>query len=112
LVVVFLFSINKLGDFVAMKMQPMTSELVDEGEMLEALNEDMIRAQRAIEAYRKKWDDTKGGWSDTPAHGPESHGADAIRYMATTYMESYNYTPDHGTVGISKDGVHIESVWK
>ena len=38
-----------------MKMQPMTSELVDEGEMLEALNEDMIRAQRAIEAYRKKW---------------------------------------------------------
>ncbi len=66
----------------------------------------------SLQAYRKKWDDTKGGWSDTPAHGPESHGADATRYLATTYMESYNYTPDHGTVGISKDGVHIESVWK
>lgn len=40
---------------MAIKMQPMTSELIDEGEMLEALNEEMICAQRSIEAYRKKW---------------------------------------------------------
>lgn len=40
---------------MALKMVPMTSDLIDEGEMLEALNEEMIRAQRSIEAYRKRW---------------------------------------------------------
>jgi hypothetical protein len=45
---------------MALKMVPMTSELIDEGEMLEALNEEMTRAQRSIEMYRKKWGEEAG----------------------------------------------------
>ena len=36
----------------------------------------------AAEAYRKEWDQKRAIYRDVPYHGPESNGADALRYGA------------------------------
>lgn len=38
-----------------------------------------------LEAYKKKWSSSIGGWSSEPAHDAASHGADAFRYLAAGY---------------------------
>ena len=35
-----------------------------------------------LESYRKEWDSKRGAYRDIPYHGPESNGADALRYGA------------------------------
>lgn len=37
---------------------------------------------KAIESYRRKWDDTHGCWSNKPHHDEFSHGSDALRTMS------------------------------
>lgn len=39
---------------------------------------------KALENYRKAWDDKNGCWRDRPLHDWSSHTADAFRYLATT----------------------------
>lgn len=43
----------------------------------------------ALQTYRKEFDDKKGVWKDSPYHGPESHIADAVRYMAVVWNEEF-----------------------
>lgn len=38
---------------------------------------------KALESYRKEWNDKLGVWRDRPLHDWSSHGADAFRYFAT-----------------------------
>lgn len=38
---------------------------------------------RALEAYKKEWDDRIGCWRSSPLHNWSSHGADSFRYLAT-----------------------------
>lgn len=40
---------------------------------------------RALESYRKEWNDTLGVWRDQPRHDWASHGADAFGLMALHY---------------------------
>ncbi|WP_323842523.1 MULTISPECIES: terminase [unclassified Moraxella] len=37
---------------------------------------------KALESYRKEWNDKLGVWRDRPLHDWSSHGADAFRYFA------------------------------
>lgn len=37
---------------------------------------------KALESYRKEWNDKLGVWRDKPLHDWTSHGADAFRYFA------------------------------
>lgn len=37
---------------------------------------------KALESYRKEWNDKLGVWRDKPLHDWASHGADAFRYFA------------------------------
>lgn len=39
---------------------------------------------KALEAYRKQWNDKLGCWRDKPLHDWASDGADAFRYLAVT----------------------------
>lgn len=39
---------------------------------------------KALEGYRKAWDDKLGCWKDKPLHDWTSHAADAFRYLAVT----------------------------
>ncbi len=43
---------------------------------------------RALENYKKAWDDRHGCWKDSPVHDFASHGADAFRILATTLNEA------------------------
>jgi len=36
----------------------------------------------ALEAYKKRWSPSLGGWTADPCHDDASHGADAFRYLA------------------------------
>lgn len=38
---------------------------------------------RALEAYKKEWNDRQGCWASHPLHNWASHGADAFRVLAT-----------------------------
>lgn len=38
---------------------------------------------KALENYKKEWDDKRGCWRSTPLHNWASHGADSFRVMAT-----------------------------
>ncbi len=42
---------------MGLTMLPLTAELIDEGEMLEELDIELSKAQRLIEAFRKRWGD-------------------------------------------------------
>ncbi|MDO4250879.1 MAG: terminase, partial [Moraxella sp.] len=37
---------------------------------------------KALESYRKAWDDKNGVWRDKPLHDWTSHASDAFRYFA------------------------------
>ena len=45
------------------------------------------RGLEAIKSYRREFDDGLKTWKQKPRHGWESHGADALRYMATGFEE-------------------------
>ncbi|MCG7412574.1 terminase [Moraxella nonliquefaciens] len=45
---------------------------------------------KALESYRKEWNDKLGVWRDKPLHDWASHGADAFRYFAT-YQTKQQY---------------------
>lgn len=45
---------------------------------------------KALESYRKEWNDKLGVWRDRPLHDWSSHGADAFRYFAT-YQTKQQY---------------------
>lgn len=43
---------------------------------------------RCLRSYRWKWDDINSRWvTGEPRHGTDSHGADAYRYLATSWRE-------------------------
>lgn len=44
---------------------------------------------KALEAYRKEWNDKLGCWRDRPLHDWSSHAADAFRYLAVTEEGKY-----------------------
>ena len=58
----------------------------------------------ALQIYRKKWDDKKGVWMDTPLHDQSSHIADAIRTLAVEWNENFLYdettTEEQGRGGV------------
>ena len=39
---------------------------------------------KALESYRKEWNDKLGCWRDKPLHDWASDGADSFRYLAVT----------------------------
>lgn len=43
---------------------------------------------KALESYRKKWNDALGTWHNQPLHDWASHGADAFRYGVLTMAEA------------------------
>jgi len=43
---------------------------------------------RALENYRKEWNDTLGVWRETPRHDHFSNGADAMRYLALSLRKA------------------------
>lgn len=48
---------------------------------------------KALESYRKEWNDKLGVWRDRPLHDWSSHGADAFRYFAVYQTkQQYAYT--------------------
>ncbi|WFF39281.1 terminase [Moraxella nasibovis] len=42
---------------------------------------------KALESYRKEWNDKLGVWRDKPLHDWSSHGADAFRYFAVYHSK-------------------------
>lgn len=55
---------------------------------------DEVKCQRLIAAltnYRKEWDDKAGVWKDKPKHDENSHWADPVRVLATTWMDTEVY---------------------
>lgn len=42
---------------------------------------------KALQQYRKTWNDDAGLWSDTPFRNWAIHGADAYRYLAGAYRD-------------------------
>lgn len=42
---------------------------------------------RALDNYRKEWDDKLGQWKDKPRHDESSHGCDAFRTFALGFVE-------------------------
>lgn len=50
-----------------------------------------------LENYRKKYDHRTGQFLESPMHDEFSHGADAFRYLATTYCPSWGQTILSGT---------------
>jgi len=74
---------------------------------------DKDNAQEALDAlqnYRRVWDPVKGDWSTTAFHGPESHTADSIRYMATTYVEKFGAS-SQGYGNVNNGDVEIVSTF-
>ena len=51
---------------------------------------------KALESYRKDWNEKLGVWRDKPLHDWASHGADAFRYFAVS--ESQDDIPTSLTV--------------
>lgn len=48
---------------------------------------------KALESYRKEWNDKLGVWRDRPLHDWSSHGADAFRYFAV-YQSKPTFATD------------------
>ena len=48
---------------------------------------------KALESYRKEWNDKLGVWRDKPLHDWSSHGADAFRYFAV-YQNKPTFATD------------------
>lgn len=54
---------------------------------------DAVKCQegiKALESYRKAWDDKNGVWRDKPLHDWTSHASDAFRYFAV-YQNRVQY---------------------
>ncbi len=47
---------------------------------------------KALETYRKEWNDTLSCWRDKPLHDWSSHGADGFRYFAITQSKRQTVT--------------------
>ena len=45
---------------------------------------------KALDNYRREWDDRMGQWKDKPRHDEHSHGADAFRTFALGFQERYD----------------------
>lgn len=58
---------------------------------------------KALENYRKEWDDRHGCWRSQPLHNQYSHGADAFRTLAT----GLHYITDQLS-DIEKDRIRLE----
>jgi len=43
---------------------------------------------RALENYRKDWNESLGNWRDNPRHDHFSHGSDAFRYLAMSLIKA------------------------
>lgn len=54
----------------------------------------------AIDSYKKDWDDRNGCWRSQPLHNWASHGADALRTLATGlhYLEPESNVTQHNPV--------------
>lgn len=50
---------------------------------------------RALENYKKEWNDRHGCWSDKPIHDFSSDGADAFRYLAVSLRQAKAREPTH-----------------
>lgn len=50
--------------------------------------------------YRRDYDKKSGTWKNLPHHGPESHAADAVRQLATSYMEQFFLPTDGSSAGV------------
>lgn len=49
--------------------------------------EECAEGVKALNSYRKEWDEEHGVWKDRPRHDWASHGADGGRYLAMAYRE-------------------------
>ncbi|MFI0435998.1 MAG: terminase [Parachlamydiaceae bacterium] len=49
---------------------------------------------RALENYRKEWNETLGTWRDHPRHDHFSNGADAFRYVSMSIMKATTQKDD------------------
>jgi len=49
---------------------------------------------KALENYRKEWDDAHGCWKNNPRHDFSSHGADAFRYLAISLRKARTQEDD------------------
>lgn len=60
---------------------------------------------KAIDAYKKDWDDRNGCWRSQPLHNWSSHGADALRTLATGlhYIETDSAISQHNPVQYSQN---------
>jgi hypothetical protein len=60
---------------------------------------------RALEGYRRAWNQAHGCWSDKPHHDHFSHGADALRMMAVglSRVEAINAPYDARTLGYAQN---------
>lgn len=60
-----------------------------------------ISGVRALEGYRRQWNDSQGCWSSKPHHDQFSHGADSFRMMAVglSRVEKINAPVDARTLG-------------
>ena len=45
---------------------------------------------KALENYKKEWNDRHGCWSSRPIHNFASHGADSFRMLAVSIMKLVN----------------------
>lgn len=52
------------------------------------------KVYNALANYRKDWDAKLGVWKNQPRHDANSHYADAVRVLATTWMEQSNLTEE------------------
>ena len=55
---------------------------------------------KAIDNYKKDWDDRNACWRSKPLHNWSSHGADALRTLATglNYVEEKNVVTSHNPI--------------
>lgn len=55
---------------------------------------------KAIDNYKKDWDDRNACWRSKPLHNWSSHGADALRTLATglNYVEEKNSVTSHNPI--------------
>lgn len=49
---------------------------------------------KALENYRKEWDDSHGCWKNRPRHDFASNGADAFRYLAVSLQKARTQADD------------------
>ena len=60
---------------------------------------------RALDNYRREWDDRQAQWKDKPKHDESSHGSDAFRSFAMGFKDMYDElaVSDYRTVYADSD---------